>query len=165
MKRIVLICLCVTLLIFCGCSQKSEYSDSVPCSEIIDIAEAQIPVNLGYETFDSDHVEYYFDGTELDDDRDLRYSVLSENINEFGVFHAHDTEGAKELLAITEGYIEELRQEKKAFIESYAPDEARKLEDAEVRIYGKYVAYAILSEEDREIFFDTVRAVLMQKDR
>ena len=80
-----------------------------------------------------------------------------------GVLHAPDRNSAKKLCALTEEYLKALYDDKRAFIESYAPNEIPKLEDAEARIYGNYVAYAILSDSDRELFFDTVEKTLKIK--
>ena len=161
MKKIILLCIAanLTLSVF-GCSKDVEYKDSVPCDEILDAVEEQIPVNLGYESYGGEHIKYYFDSTELDDDHSLRYSALSDDINEFGVFHAPDKESRDELLRITEKYLDELLADKKAFISSYAPKELPKLENAETRTYGNYVAYAILSDADKAAFFETVESML-----
>ncbi len=143
-----------------SCQNKSELADDIPCSVLADTAKEQIPIDLGYESYGGEHIKYYFEDTELDDDHALYYSVASEDINEFGIFHAPDTDAAEELYRLTERYLEGLLEEKGAFIGSYAPKELQKLEDAEVRAFGCYVAYAILSEDDRELFFDTVEATL-----
>ena len=149
--------LCLTLF---SCKSSKGYSDGIPCSELLDTAEEQIPIDLGYESFDGDHIKLYFENTELDDDRSLRYSVASENINEMGIFHAPDEGSAKELKEITQRYLDGLLEEKGTFIGSYAPKELEKLENAEVRIFGNYVAYAILSADDRKLFFDTIENAL-----
>lgn len=126
----------------------------------MDKVEEQFPIDLGYESFDGDHIKYYFKDTRLDDDHALRYSVKSENIDEFGIFHAPDESSKKELKKLAKSYVDTLLEEKKAFIASYAPKELPKLEDAEVRVFGNYVAYAILDPNDRELFFETVEKSL-----
>ena len=77
-----------------------------------------------------------------------------------GIFHAPNEGDAKKLKEITQRYLDGLLEEKGAFIGSYAPKELEKLENAEARIFGNYVAYAILSEDDRKLFFDTIEAKL-----
>ncbi|MBQ8850622.1 MAG: DUF4358 domain-containing protein [Clostridia bacterium] len=161
MKKI--LCFAIILsfaLSLCACSKKGEYRDDVPCSELLDSAEEQIPVDMGYESFDGDHIKYNFEDTELDDDHALRYSTASENINEIGVFHAPDEASRDGLAELTERYLDGLLEEKGEFIASYAPKELEKLRSAEVKTFGNYVAYAILSEDDREVFFDTVEKML-----
>ncbi len=143
-----------------ACSNKKEYLDSIPCADILNEVEKQLPIELGYESYDTDHVKYNFERYDLDDDHALRYSVRSDNIDEFGIFHAPDEKAKAELLAVTESYIEEMKKSKRTFIESYAPNETPKLDSAEVRDYGNYVAYAVLSEDNCELFFETVERLL-----
>ena len=143
-----------------GCSGDTSYSDSVPCDEILDKVEEQLPVSLGYESYGADYTEYYFKDLSDCEDLSVRYSTLSENLNEFGIFHARDKNGVDGLCEEAESYLETLLKEKGAFIASYAPDELSKLEDAEVRTYGNYVAYAILSKDDRALFFEAVGEIL-----
>ena len=138
MKKItVLLCLCCLL---CGCSKgELDYADDIPCAELMDTAERQIPVDFGYETFGGEHLSLYFEGMPTDD-HCLRYSALSENVNEFGVFHSPDASSVKETEAMCEKYLDDLWQEKEAFIASYAPEELPMLADERflelVRIFG-----------------------------
>ena len=163
MKRfLIFLLVIVTLLSSCGKKNK-EYADDVPCAEIADTVEEQIPVDFGYETFGGEHLRYYFEDTKLHDDACLRYTVRSEDIGEFGIFHTPDEESREEIEELCEEYLEDLREEKTAFIESYAPEEVPKLERAEVRSFGNYVAYAILSDDDRKLFFETVEKKLTKQ--
>lgn len=163
MKRYwILVLVLATLLSACAKKEK-DYVDDLPCSEIADTVEEQIPVDFGYETFGGEHLRYYFEDTKVHDDACLRYTVRSEDIGEFGIFHAPDEESRKELERLCEEYLKILREEKTAFIESYAPEEVPKLERAEVRSFGNYVAYAILSDDDRELFFETVEKKLTKQ--
>ncbi len=146
----------------CSCS-KAPLADNVPCAELMDSAEDQIPVNFGYETYGSEHLRYYFEDTKLPDDVCLRYSVLSEDINEFGIFHAPSAEARDELKKLTETYLQSLRTDQRAFIESYAPEELPKLDRSEVKVMGNYVVYAILSDDERELVFETVEKKLREK--
>lgn len=163
MKKItVLLCLCCLL---CGCSKgELDYADDIPCAELMDTAERQIPVDFGYETFGGEHLSLYFEGMPTDD-HCLRYSALSENVNEFGVFHSPDASSVKETEAMCEKYLDDLWQEKEAFIASYAPEELPKLRDAEVRSFGNYTVYAILNEDDRALLFDTVKKSVTTKEK
>lgn len=162
MKRyLILILVLGTLLSACGKKEKS-YADNIPCSELADTIEEQLPVDFGYETYGGEHLRYYFEDTKLPDDACLRYTVRSEDIGEFGIFHAPNAEARKEIEELCEEYLEDLREEKTAFIASYAPEEVPKLERAEVRSFGNYVTYAILSDNDRKLFFDTVEKKLVK---
>lgn len=165
MKRILCVIFVLSLLcslIACSGGDKN-YSDSIPCAELLDAAEEQIPIDLGYESFGGDHIKYYFDNTELDDDHALRYSVKSENVNEIGIFHAPDEDSRKKLEDLAKKYISDLVEDRGSFIASYAPDELDKLRGGEVRVYGNYIAYAILSEAEKEHFFDAIEKELKKE--
>ncbi len=163
MKTKILLLLLCALLCLSACQKKTVYSNDLPCAELADAIEDQIPVDFGYETFGGEHLRYYFEDTKLHDDACLRYTVLSEDIGEFGIFHAPDEASREEIEDLCEDYLETLREEKTAFIASYAPEELPKLERAEVRSFGNYVAYAILSDDDRKLFFETVETKLTKE--
>ncbi|MBQ9783183.1 MAG: DUF4358 domain-containing protein [Clostridia bacterium] len=154
--------LCTPLLLL-SCSKSTAYADDVPCAELADTVEDQLPVDFGYETFGGDHLRYYFSDTKVHDDVCLRYSARSEDINEFGIFHTPDEASRAEIKQLTEAYLEQLRSDQSAFIASYAPDELPKLERAEVRTFGNYTVYGILDDDDRELLFETVEKELKQK--
>lgn len=165
MKRYLILLLTVAILL-CGCSKKkTTYADDIPCAELADTVEEQIPVDFGYETFGGEHLRYYFEDTKLHDDACLRFTVRSEDIGEFGIFHTPDEESREEIEDLCEDYLEELREEKTTFIESYAPEEVPKLERAEVRSFGNYTVYAILSDSDRKLVFDTVEKELVREKK
>ena len=157
-----ILCLLLLCTALASCVHQRVYANDLPCSELMDAAEDQIPVDFGYDTFSGDHLRYYFADTKLPDDSCLRYSTRSEDINEFGIFHVHDDTAREELKKLTEEYLETMKNDQHAFIASYAPEELPKLERAEVRVFGNYVAYAILSDEDRALFFDTVEKKLSE---
>ena len=162
MKTRIFLCLFLVCVTLTSCSQQKSYANDLPCAELMDAVEDQIPVDFGYETFSGDHLRYYFEDTKRPDDHCLRYSVRSEDINEFGIFHAPDDAAREELKRLTEGYLETLKSDQQAFIASYAPEELPKLERAEVRVFGNYVAYAILSDDDRKLAFETIEKKLTE---
>ena len=41
---------------FTACAKKEAYADGIPCAELADAAEDQIPVDFGYETFGGEHL-------------------------------------------------------------------------------------------------------------
>ena len=164
--KIKIFCALSTLLLLCptllSCTKATAYADDVPCSELMDKVVEQIPVDFGYETYGGEQIRYYFDDTERPDDHCLRYSVKSEDLNEVGIFHTPDRESQEEVVELVEDYLEELREDQRAFIESYAAEELPKLDGAQWRTFGNYTVYAILDDHDRELVFDTVEKELKQ---
>jgi len=161
MKRFAILLLLTCLL--CGCAQDApRYADDLSCSALMEQAEETIPVEYGYATFGADHLALYFEDTSLPDDYCLRYSTLSEDVNEVGIFHVTDDAHREKMEELVEGYLEELREEKIAFVASYAPQEVPKLEDARVRSFGNYVVYAILRREEQTAFFQAIEQALRE---
>lgn len=159
-KFFLFISLFALTLSFFGCANAKEYRNDYNCAKLIGEASEQLPIDLGYKNLGGEHIKYNFAATELDDDHAFLASVSSTDINEFGVFHAPTEEARQALFELVEKYLENYLEEKEAFIASYAPAELEKLKNAEARCFGSYVTYAILSKEDREIFFDTVEKLL-----
>ena len=148
------ICLLIALYMsvsLLGCKSNS-YLDDLSCAQLISVAKDSVTTESGYEPMSAGRSEYAFGDLKYDD-MAILVSVATENIDEIGVFHATSPDAAKEIFTALEGYLAELLEEKGAFIASYAPSELEKLEKAEVRMFGNYVAYAILSREDRSTFF------------
>ena len=165
MKRIFPILLILSLIVSLSACQKKQtvYRDDLSCADLTEAVEAQIPVNFGYESLGGDHIRYYFDNTGLPDDHSLRYSVLSEDLNEVGIFHSPTEASAEEMLRLTERYLATILEEKAAFVESYAPKEVPKLAGAEAKNIGNYTVYAILEEKDRALVFETVAKMLTRE--
>ena len=151
------------LLSLPSCRASADYADDLSCAQLMDAVVEKIPVDFGYESFGDDHLRYYFEDTSLPDDVCLRYSVLSEDINEIGIFHTPSADAREEIEDLAEEYLEELREDKRAFIASYAAGELPKLDRAEIRVFGNYTVYAILNDEDRALAFETIAAMLTKK--
>ena len=92
MKKRILLLLSLFLLLslLSACQSRPTYADDIPCSDLMDAVEEKISVPYGYKTFSADHLRYYFEDTKLPDDVCLRYSALSEDLNEIGIFHTSD---------------------------------------------------------------------------
>ena len=156
--------LMLVLLVFSACAERESYADGISCRELMELAEKEIPTDLGYTDFGEEQIRYYFDNTDDFDDVCLRYSTRSENINEVGIFHSASKQEAKEMREEIEDYLEDMREEQSAFIASYAPNELSKLEEAEIRQFGNYTVYTILSREDKSKVFQALKDRLLQSE-
>ena len=154
-KLIIIISLAAAAAILFGCG-RDKYSKIVSCDEILDACEAQTSNTSEYESFGSEYINAYFDAS-LFEDCDIRYSLPGDDVNEIGVFRADNKNDAKKLYDLVQQYLDELKEDKRAFVESYAPMEAKKLDNAKVKRFGNYVAYAILSDAEQENFFEAVK--------
>jgi hypothetical protein len=65
-------------------------------------------------------------------------------------------------LQLTQEYLKKRYDDNLSWYNSYMPTETPKLRDAEVRIYGDCVVYAVLSQESRKAFFDECEKLLKE---
>lgn len=165
MKRIKRSILALLLLLglLWGCQAKTAYADDLPCSALMDAAREQIPVSLGYASFDDEYRQACFPDADSATDACLCYSVHAEDINEIGIFRSSSDTDQKRIEGACQAYLDDQLAEKRAFLASYAPRELPKLERAEVRSFGSYTVYVILSDEDREAVFRAIEARLTPK--
>ena len=146
----ILLCLCL-----CCCSQK-EYREDLPCETLAKNICDQLPLENGYAVFGNEHLTVLFDSQISPKDYAMFYSVDSSDINEIGVFRANNETKAQEIKKLAQSYLDEMRENDRAFIASYAPEELTKLDSAEVRRFGTYVILCICPPEEIENCFNSV---------
>ena len=149
-----------TLSVFiCGCST-DKYKDDVSCQMLAQTAAEQLPAELDLRELDASFRDFYFGDAKGYDDCFVMHSAENEDISEIGVFHSADDESAADVENVCREYIADLQQNSRAFIASYAPKELTKLDDGEVRRYGRYVVYTVLDGADAEKVFEAVHHAL-----
>lgn len=159
MKKSILLLTIFTILFSSACSKAPKYRNDLSCEEIIKGAPLYERSAETYDMYDKDFLDFFF-GNTASSDCVVLYSALQENIDEFGIFHAADAENIAKISDSVGKYLSEMKGSQRAFIESYAAEELPKLDAAETRIYGDYVAYAILSPEDMNVFFEYIEKSL-----
>jgi hypothetical protein len=145
-----------TLLIlfsFGSCKANSiSYSDVLTCSELFDKVIVSFDSENCYATADSLYLNDYFEIPSYVTDSVIRFSSDTGNLNEIGIFHT--TEGnTRQMADLLKLYLLESYKRNHTWYDSYIPAETPKLRDAEIRIYGNYVVYAILSKESQNHLF------------
>jgi hypothetical protein len=152
----------VLLLIFlCSCSSK-EYTDMLSASTLTASVSSDLLSGNGYVEYTEEDVKYSFSCTALCDSYSVIYSLSADDIGEVGIFKARNTD---ELAVITEdlrAYISDLKKDKSEFLKSYLPSELEKLDGSEVRTFGSYAVYTILSPEDSEATFSFLDRLLQK---
>lgn len=156
--KLVSLLLCLTaLLSLCACGGGKIRTDVKP----VDIADA-IVGEMGIADAMTSLDENYITGR-MDIDLsncaeyDVRLSTASINVNEFGVFKAKDVDHVEALDADVQAY---LAMRLETWMDEYLPEEKPKVENAQVRTFGPYVIYTILSESDSKLAIDTASEML-----
>lgn len=164
MKRIILLFLSIILsasLFLYSCSAR-DYSDKVRCAELAQTAQDCAKAENGYAIYGSDHIKYSFKNTDMHDDCCIIYSIDTNDINEIGIFHAKSADSVEALAELAQDYLTDMKQNQRAFIESYAPEETPKLDGARIYVLGNYVIYTILSAKDRDKVMQSIEDLLLQ---
>ena len=136
-----------------ACASRAEYSDGLSCESLMGVAQGKISAKLGFTELGNEQILYAIDEADHYDDACLRYSLQAGSIDEVGIFHSPSEQSAMEIEDELRDYLEDMREEQGAFLTTYAPEELPKLEEAEIRRFGRYTVYAILSKEEREAVF------------
>lgn len=160
--KIIFIALIICTLLLSACNA-GKYSDEVSCYELCDKAISSIEESDEFSDYGKEYIKYFFEDSELHDDFRIVYSTETDDIDELGIFHAPSADSAKEIATTVQNYISEMQNTQRAFIGSYAPEELPKLDNAEVRVFGNYVVYAIMDEDEKSDVFSTIDKSLVLK--
>lgn len=154
---ILLFCLIASLFLLTACQE--SYREDLTPYELADYLETELGKNSLRKM--DDKTDFYGD-LMMDASFALRLAEDGSNLDEFSVFSCQDEKEAKSLAKKLEVYLEERYEKDKEWYLSYIPKEVPKLQHAEVKTFGKYVVYAILSQEERNRVFDLLRQKLLQ---
>ena len=153
MKRLFALLLSLLILAsFCSCA---SYSDTVDTEHLADVGLQALSNQIEYVEIDDVYLTDYFEMPEWVIDEESRMSKSASSIDQIGIFHVTDGH-ADEMEELLSAYLTKSYADNKAWYDSYVPGETAKLRDAEVRVFGNYAVYAILSDNDRTLFFEAV---------
>ncbi|MBR7184631.1 MAG: DUF4358 domain-containing protein [Clostridia bacterium] len=155
-STLVIAVILLSSLLLAGCT-KQTFRNDVPLLELQPIIEPLVTHADHLDTLDDDYRRFNFPGTEDASEVLIRQSVSGTSLDEYGLFRASELLGADEIADICSAY---LKQRNDAWLGLYMLEEYPKLRDAEVKIFGEYVLYMILSEEDKAEVISAVEAAL-----
>lgn len=153
MKKKIALLLCSILIIsaLAACGSSASYRDDVPAADIATAVDAVLATGANMSTLS----DTYITGSmqlSVEDYADYCAKIASKGItvNEYGIFKGTDENHAKTIQSELEAY---LQMRLDSWMPEYMPEELPKLENAEVKVCGTYVMYAILSDEERAAAF------------
>ena len=162
MKRLVFLLLSFVAMLGILTACNKEYRQDLTPYELADYVERGLSLEA-LRNLD-DKADFY--GELLPPENDTTFSLRvaedGSKLDEFGVFACADETSAKEFAKELEGYLEKMDQANREWYLSYIPEEVPKLQNAEVKSFGRYVAYAILNENERNRVFDLLREKLLR---
>ena len=149
MKRIfALLCLAAMLLTFAACTKEPAvaYRSDVSMADL----SAAVEEHLDAASLAEMQESYLTGPMKLDTaifaDYVVKINAYGANIDEYGIFKAPDEAGVDAVKQAVEGY---LQLRKDTWMEEYMPEEKPKLTQAEIRVAGQYVMYAIVADDVR----------------
>ena len=162
MKRLILLLLSFGAILFVFSSCRAEYRQDLTPHELADHIERELS-GKSYRNLD-DKSAFYGGALPLEEGTffALRVAEDGSDLDEFGIFACADESAAQALASEVKSYLETLDRTNREWYLSYIPEEVPKLQNAEVKTYGRYVAYAILSENERNRVFDLVKQKLLK---
>ena len=158
MKRFLLFFSALFLLSFAGCGKPTprKYLNDLSAAELADLAGDALSED--FRAADADYLTDYVTLPQAGYSISVRLAAGGDRIDEFGILHSDI--GTEEAARLLRDYLARSYEQNRTFYDSYIPTETPKLRDAEVRVYGDYVVYAILSPEEKTAFFNRVEACL-----
>ncbi|MBQ5772489.1 MAG: DUF4358 domain-containing protein, partial [Clostridia bacterium] len=114
-----------------------------------------------YSTAEEGYLDDYFTVPSYVTSYTLCFATDGNNLDEIGIYQVSDG-NADAMKDVLEKYLDDSLAQNQTWYESYIPKEVPKLRDAEVKVFGNYVVFAICSKEDRAAVFSAVADLLKQ---
>lgn len=152
--------------ILAACSKKEEegdYKKEINTQEIATALSQKTPTASAWINEDQYFIEEYVDIPEYVKESSVYYAKNTNDLDEFGIFLVEEGKEKATRLLLLQGYLQKRYTENQEWYNSYMPTETPKLRDAEVRIYGNCVVYAVLSAEQRTAFFAECEKLLKEQ--
>ena len=161
MKKILSIALILAIMIplvacFSACAH--SYKNDLDAAEVINSVKVSLNNFDDMQSLDAGQLLIRLDDEALADVvSDFQILYNSENYDEFAVLKADSNEAAKNVADKIKSHYFPMKE---SLMATYNPDLYAKIDGAVCEVYGQYVAYAILSQGEREDVMQAVKAEL-----
>ena len=161
-RAALLVLMCIIFLLT-GC-MKEEYKKDIDAEELATVLSEKTPTDSAWISEDQDFIKEYVEIPEYVKESHVYYAQNTNDLDEFGIFEVEEGRANAVRSMLAQGYLQKRYSENREWYDSYMPTETPKLRDAEVRVYGNCVAYAVLSPEKRKAFFDECEKLLKNQE-
>lgn len=141
------------LLVLSSCGGKMGNKKEIDTAKIASTLSQKTPTDSKWINEDQTFLKEYTLLPKFVKSSAIYYAQDTNNLDEFGVFWIEEGKAKAVRQQIAEDYLKKRYNENLDWYNSYMPTETPKLRDAEVRIYGDCVVYAILSSARKTAFF------------
>ncbi|MBQ7392460.1 MAG: DUF4358 domain-containing protein [Clostridia bacterium] len=161
-RAALLVLMCIIFLLT-GC-MKEEYKKDIDAEELATVLSEKTPTDSAWISEDQDFIKEYVEIPEYVKESHVYYAQNTNDLDEFGIFEVEEGKANAVRSMLAQGYLQKRYDENHEWYDSYMPTQTPKLRDAEVRVYGNCVAYAVLSPEKRKLFFDECEKLLKNEE-
>lgn len=159
MKRWIFAVLSILFLLFPSCGgpgYRNDFSAEELCQKCAGAIAMEEPETEGADAFPEEN------RPGLAPEISVCYSASGNNLDEIGIWKTTGEKPRQAAAFLADSLLERYR-ENEDFYQSYLPEELPKLRDAEVRVYGNYAVYAVLSPEKKKAFFQFLEETLAKE--
>lgn len=159
LKKTMAFCLLVIPLVLWagGCARR--YAEDVPAQQLLEIMESAVAAPSVFQNADEEVYRLYFTGG-MDAQRveDLAIASHRETLNfsELGVVRAHRAEDVPRVEEMARAYLEERVACLRGFARAYHPEGMPGIDNADVRVLGRYVLFYVLEPQKAKAALDAV---------
>ena len=158
-QKAVCIALACASLMLASCDQE-EYKKEIDAKKVAAELSQTTPTESKWIDEDQAFIGEYIEIDEYVKESQIFYAQNTNDLDEFGIFEVEEGKAQEVRNQLLSGYLKKRYDENLEWYNSYMPTETPKLRDAEVRVFGNCVVYAVLSKENRKAFFDECEKLL-----
>ena len=160
MKKLFLSVISIILLLSLISCSSTDYTDTKSAQDVASAVASSITTEGGTKTLDSDAILEISD-TELSYLKDfvMIRANNTKNINEYGIFRVENGK-AEDMKNLISTYVENKQKTYRAM--EYFPEETEKIDCATVQIFGNYVVYSFLNENDTDALHNAVKNQILK---
>ena len=166
MKKIFRTVVCILLVaVSLGATscQKEIYQKDIDAKAIADALCEKTPTESKWIDDSQTFIEEYITPEAVKESY-VYYAQNTNDLDEFGIFEVEEGKAQEVRNQLLSGYLKKRYDENLEWYNSYMPTETPKLRDAEVRVFGNCVVYAVLSPEKRTAFFKECEKLLKNEE-
>lgn len=163
MKRMIAAMLSLVLLLSFAACKKEVYADNIKATDLADHAVTALNDGVTYLPADSGYLDDYFTAPDYVTESVIYFASDTNNLNELGIYRVSEG-NAEKMETVLKDYLKSSLEKNQSWYDSYIPEETPKLRDAEVKVFGNYVVYAIFDAKDRTTVFDSIKGKLTAED-
>jgi hypothetical protein len=143
---------------------KDSYKNNISCTILKDNAENKLTLAEGFEFMDKSELAVAAEPAistivELLDDHAFRFTG-GNSFDEYGILHVKEQSDVQTVQKAVSDYLKAKKED--ALYRSYFPGEEHKLDEAEVKVYGNYVVYGMLDQNNRTELFAQIKNLLLE---